>query len=165
MKKILVLSDTHYPRYEVPKKIWALAETADAVIHCGDFVTQAVYEDLKCLNKNIYGVFGNNDDAFLVSQLPEKRIIAIEGYQIGILHGFGFKYTKSALKNAIFGLGDCGCHCICFGHSHEPVAVYDKDILYFNPGTAAGARTGRQTVGLLTVSKMEGIKTEIIELC
>ena len=34
------------------------------------------------------------------------------------------------------GLGDCDYHCICFGHSHEPLNKLQDSILYFNPGTA-----------------------------
>ncbi|AMP20895.1 hypothetical protein AZF37_06720 [endosymbiont 'TC1' of Trimyema compressum] len=63
------------------------------------------------------------------------------------------------------GLGDCDCHCICFGHSHEPLNEQQDSILYFNPGTASGARTGKQTAGFLKLSKENGIiNGELISL-
>ena len=163
MKKVLVISDTHYPKYELPKALWLLVKDADAVIHCGDFTTPELWEDLKSINENIYSVYGNNDQV-LSGSFPEKRIVTIEGFKIGIIHGFGYKYSKSARLNAEIGLGDCGCHCICFGHSHEPLIEHNESILYFNPGTVSGARTGQQTVGILTLSEENGIIGEIMSL-
>ena len=163
MKKVLVISDTHYPKYELPKNLWLLVKNADVVIHCGDFTAPELLDDLKILNENIYSVYGNNDH-ILSGSLPEKRIVTIEGFKIGIIHGFGYKYSKSARLNAEIGLGDCGCHCICFGHSHEPLIENRNSIFYFNPGTVSCARTGQQTVGILTLSEKDGINGEILKL-
>ncbi|AMP20896.1 hypothetical protein AZF37_06725 [endosymbiont 'TC1' of Trimyema compressum] len=73
MKKTLVISDTHYPKYELPSKLWSLVKEADAVIHCGDFTASELLEDLKLVNENVYSVYGNNDQ-ILSGSIPEKEL-------------------------------------------------------------------------------------------
>ena len=73
MKKILIISDTHYPKYELPSKLWSLVKEADAIIHCGDFTASELLEDLKLVNENICSVYGNNDQ-IVSGSLAEKEL-------------------------------------------------------------------------------------------
>src|SRR3989338_7005039 len=90
MKKIGVLSDTHIPKAasDLPEIVYAELKNIDMIFHAGDLVQLEVLEKLQKIAPT-YAVFGNMDMDDVRSALPEKDTVTIEGFKIGIIHGYG----------------------------------------------------------------------------
>ena len=153
MKKIIVISDTHYPLYNIPENFFKLFlnDTYDGIIHCGDFTDYKLFERLKKIKIPLYIVLGNNDNSrVFVSNFSKELIINVENKLIGITHGFGF---KNVLQNVIIKFKKKQLDCVCFGHTHIICNTIFKKCLYFNPGSLSGVRTGKKTYGILYIEK------------
>jgi len=134
--KIGVIADTHIPdrAKDIPPQILEAFKGVDMVIHSGDFVEISVMDKLKTVCKDVRAVWGNMDPYEVRKGLPEKEILKIGNYKIGIMHGYGPPNKLIDLLSEIFK--DEGVNIIIFGHSHSPVNEKRGDILYFNPGSA-----------------------------
>ena len=118
-----------------------------AVLHAGDIVELSVLEMLKEFGE-VYAVAGNMDPAKTRAQLPEKRVIELGGFKIGLIHGFGSPDGLSERVRAQF-LNE-KLDCIVFGHSHFPYDKVENGILLFNPGSATDRRFApKRTIGIL----------------
>lgn len=133
--KIGILSDTHIPHQadDVPQKILQDFKDVDMIIHAGDLVDLSVLDRLKTVCKNIKAVWGNMDPYEVRKKLPEKDIIKILNYKIGIFHGYGPPHKLIDLMTEIFK-NDC-VNIIIFGHSHSSLSEKKGNILFFNPGS------------------------------
>ena len=133
--QIGVLSDTHIPdrATEIPKEILDKFSDADMVLHAGDLVAISVLEKLKSVCKDIRAVWGNMDPYEVRQKLPEKEIISVGSYRIGLIHGYGNPNNLIELMNKIFKEDEV--NIVVFGHSHYPVNQMKNNILYFNPGS------------------------------
>ncbi len=134
--RIGVLSDTHMPERakQIPQKILDDFKSVDMVIHAGDLVDLDVLKQLRQVCPEVKAVFGNMDSAAVRAELPQKEIIAVGKYRIGVMHGYGNPnalrdFMKKEFQNDNVDL-------IIFGHSHQPLAEEEDGILYFNPGSA-----------------------------
>lgn len=100
--KIVVTADTHIPKSakQLPSRLLQELETADRIIHAGDWQTIEVYEELQKYAP-VDGVCGNVDGEDIRQVMPEKKIIEAGGFTIGIIHGHGEKKTteKRASKD------------------------------------------------------------------
>ncbi len=132
--KAVVISDTHIPSRarDIPGVIWEEIETADLIIHAGDFTTVDFYVQLKSV-KPLKAVHGNMDEIELFHLLKEKEIFEMEGVRVGLTHGFGAPYgiEKRVLK--LFENDEVDL--IIFGHSHIPLYKKLEDKYLLNPGT------------------------------
>lgn len=133
--KIGIIGDTHIPdrANKIPLKVLEAFKNVDMIIHTGDLVTLDVLEQLKSVCPNIKAVWGNMDPFDIRSKLPEKEIIKIGKYKIGVMHGFGPPDNLIMLMNKEFKKDKV--NLIIFGHSHRPYNEKIGDILYFNPGS------------------------------
>lgn len=133
--KIGVIADTHIPERatQVPQQILDAFKDADMIIHAGDLVDLSVLHKLETACKNIKAVWGNMDSYEVRKKLPEKEVVEIGKYKIGIVHGYGHPNKLIEIVTEIFK--DEKPDIIVFGHSHSPVNEKRKDILYFNPGS------------------------------
>ena len=66
-------------------------------------------------------------------EIPEKEIIAVENYKIGVMHGYGNPANLIQIMSKEFK--DSGVNIIIFGHSHSPLNNTKAGILFFNPGS------------------------------
>lgn len=151
--KIIVVGDTHIPKRakKIPQVIKRASLEADLMIHVGDWQTLDVYQEFLSLG-NVEGVYGNVDDQELKAILPEKRILLVHSFKIGIFHGHG--RTSTTEKRAIQAFENDKVDCILFGHSHIPVMKYHEDILLFNPGSATDKRKQKEfSYGILEVGE------------
>ncbi|MDQ1497263.1 MAG: uncharacterized protein QOI86_603, partial [Actinomycetota bacterium] len=85
MTEIVVLADTHIRRgssRRLPPAVYAALERADLVLHAGDVVTGALLEELNGFAPTV-AVLGNNDTE-LTGQLPEERLLTVEGLRIAL---------------------------------------------------------------------------------
>jgi len=150
--KIGVISDTHAQTMEdIPWSIMNALEDVDLIIHAGDFTERAVLEGLREIGE-VKAVHGNMDTGELKRMLPDKRIIDVDGKQIGLVHGSGGPWGIGERVRPLFGDVDI----IIFGHSHLSFNEYIRGTLMFNPGRA------RDSFGMVTIDKE--IKAEIVRV-
>lgn len=154
--RILVISDTHIPRsaHDLPEAIYKEIENVDMIVHAGDFVEKEVYDKLKSL-RDLKAVCGNMDSGDLRRILKDKEVFEVEGFKIGLIHGYGapanlLDTVKGEFKNV---------DVIIFGHSHAALNMEKDGILFFNPGSPTDKIFAQSnTYGILetTPKKIEG---------
>lgn len=132
--RIGVISDTHIPdrAKEIPKIILEDFKNTQLILHAGDLVTLDVLEKLNSIAETI-AVWGNMDSGEVRETLPEKKIINLGRFKIGIFHGWGSPDNLINLAKSQFQKD--GCDVIVFGHSHSPFNEFKDGILFFNPGS------------------------------
>jgi putative phosphoesterase len=160
--RIGILSDTHITRGNktLPQKVIEILSSVDAIIHAGDYQDISVVETLTEL-KDFYGVCGNMDSGRIRAALPEKRVVELNGFKIGITHGWGAPNGIESRVKTFFPKDDL--NAIVFGHSHTPCNKIIDNILFFNPGSPTDKRHAEhRTMGILTLDKT--ISGEIITL-
>ena len=133
--KIGVISDTHIPirAKEIPNTVLESLKNMDMIIHAGDLVELSILDSLKSVCKNVKAVWGNMDPKSVKKILPEKQIINVGKYRIGLIHGSGSPLSLIESLTEIFKKDKVDV--IIFGHSHSPVNEKREEILYFNPGS------------------------------
>ena len=154
--RILVLSDTHIPRVaqNLPDPIYTEIESADMILHAGDFVDIDVLETLKKLKK-VHAVYGNMDSPELRRTLKDKEIVQAGKFRIGLIHGYGAPKDLMATVKTEFANVDA----IVFGHSHIAMNVVKDGVLFFNPGSPTDTIFAfANTYGIMEVTdkKIEG---------
>ena len=160
--RIVVMSDTHLSG--VTDEFIAICDRhcidAHMVIHLGDWARAVILDYLEFFP--LEAVAGNTDDAIIHSRLPVKKVVSIGGRRLGIIHGWGLPGNLPGLLGHEF----TGVDVILFGHTHQPLEVFERGVLLFNPGSVFMGR-GRhtRTLGILHIDEDEGtIESEIIRL-
>ena len=133
---LYVISDTHIPEKasQLPKKFIERIKEDDLILHAGDFTELRIYRFLKDL-ATIYAVHGNMDSPEIKNILPSKRIIQIEGFKIGLVHGSG---SPAKLAEKVSKEFKERLDVVVFGHSHSPCSLKQENTLLFNPGSLCG---------------------------
>lgn len=163
MIKIGVISDTHiHSALEtLPKELIDALKGTDIIIHAGDLVSLSVLEELKSICKEVYAVCGNMDPDSIKSKLPEKKIINVGKYKIGIMHGLGSPKGLVSLLKDRFNLDKVDV--IIFGHSHAPYNEKHDNVLFFNPGSVTDKIFAPyNSYGIIEVN--DTIKARIVKL-
>ena len=157
--KVGVISDSHLkePHFEFKKVIESHFRDVEKILHAGDFVDWSVAEYLSSL-KELIAVCGNMDPPDIRKAFPHKKIIELEGFKIGLIHGGGAPY---GIEPRIRGEFD-GVNAIVYGHTHTPANHLVKNTLYFNPGSPTRSFDDRGTLGILHIG--EKIEGEIIKI-
>jgi uncharacterized protein len=146
MIRILALSDTHLGREKLPEGVVGLAESADLIIHAGDFVSESIYESLLKLGR-IEAVRGNADSPALKKLLPEQKVIEVDGTRIGLVH---MASHGSDLIGAEMMAREMDVHVLIFGHIHRPV-ILRGDRLLICPGSPVLPRMSSPSVAILEI--------------
>ncbi len=154
-----VISDTHLR--QVTKEFERLYEKyladKDLIIHAGDIVCEDVIEFLS--QKPLKAVCGNMDPFELRKKLLPKEIIDVEGFKLGVIHGWG---PSAGLEERILNEMP-ETDVIIYGHSHYPSNQVREGVLMFNPGTATGyPSAGFNSIGILEID--DTIQGKIIRL-
>jgi hypothetical protein len=160
--RVLVLSDTHIPERasHIPEAFWKQVSKEEIILHAGDFTDLAVLKELEKKAKHVHAVWGNMDGREVRAVLPEKQMIDIGEYRIGMYHGSG---PPHGLEEKVYKMFPEGLAVIVFGHSHSPYNKKIKKTLMFNPGSISWNQTGPPTYGILHLEK-EGVWGEIVEI-
>jgi uncharacterized protein len=157
--RIGVLSDTHLHRSERDLRLVfdQYLVGVDLIFHAGDYVSSDIIAFLS--RKPFHGVQGNMDSLEVKMSLPEKKVIEIAGYRIGLIHGWG---SPEGLEDRIINeFRDVDA--VVYGHSHKPANHVKGGVLFFNPGTVTGySRAGIHTFGILECG--DALHGEIIEV-
>lgn len=158
--KIGVLSDIHM--IEDDGRICRLIDEhlsdVDKIFLCGDLTTMNIYELF--LHKDVVAVSGNMDDGEVKGELPFKRIVEINGFKFGLIHGWGPPIQIEERIAKEFSDVDC----IVYGHTHCSDNKKRNGVMFFNPGSPTDKRFAPfNSIGILNVTK-DRIEGRIIKL-
>jgi uncharacterized protein len=158
--RVLVLSDTHLGSGtldRLPAEVWELARRADAVLHAGDVVEQALLDALG-QRAPVHAVLGNNDHG-LVGVLPGVLELELGGVAVAMVHDAGARAGRHGRMAEAFP----DAAMVVFGHSHEPVVEQvDGGPLLVNPGSPTQRR--RQPVHTVAWLELAGGRVQRAEL-
>ncbi|GAC1494682.1 MAG: metallophosphoesterase family protein [Vulcanimicrobiaceae bacterium] len=140
LPRVALVSDTHVPRFarRLPRALECIeGERPTHVLHCGDYTTLAALAPLIAIAP-FDGVAGNNDGPDLVERFGRRKIVAIGGARIGLIHGDGTSGTTASRARAAFAPGTVDI--VVFGHSHVPSCTNDGGVWIVNPGSPTDKR-------------------------
>ncbi len=162
MTQILVISDTHVGTLQkLPKEILQAIKEAEWVVHCGDYGSLTVVEELRRLSRHFVGVYGNSDFYDVRKQLPHEITFELEGKKITVVHPHWGGHPDGLEEELVARFPNVDA--ILFGHSHEPCNLKLNGTLLLNPGQGYPSFMTVASMGILTVSKEE-LKGEILAL-
>ncbi len=145
--RIAVLSDTQLPRKgrDLPPGVRTALEEVDLILHCGDLNEPPVLAALRSFAP-VEAVAGEHDAGF-DPPLPDRRVLELEGYRIGLLHGHesGGAGDPGGGQLAEWALAQFRrvrpLDCVLFGHAGGPyVGVHPGE---FAPGERRFAHVRR----------------------
>jgi putative phosphoesterase len=151
LTEILVISDTHAGTVqELPKGMLQAIREAEWVIHCGDYSSIAVVEEIRRLARHFVGVYGNADPGAIRRQLPSETILELEGIRIAVIHPHWGGHPDGLEKELVNRFPDVDA--ILFGHTHEPCNMRLNGVLLLNPGQGYHSFMVPASAGILTIS-------------
>lgn len=136
---MLLLADTHVPvrAKRLSPSVWTAVESADVVVHAGDWVSVDLLDDLEARSARLIGVWGNNDGPGLRQRLPEVARATIDGVRLAVVHETGAASGREARCDSAFTDTDL----LVFGHSHIPWdTTTAAGLRLLNPGSPTDRR-------------------------
>jgi putative phosphoesterase len=137
--RVLMIADTHVPKRarDLPDQVWREIDSADVVIHAGDWVEERLLDACEARARRLVGVWGNNDHGALRERLPEVARVEIEGVRVAVVHETGAAKGREERCSARFPDLDV----LVFGHSHIPWDTTTRTGLrLLNPGSPTDRR-------------------------
>lgn len=139
MTRLVLMADTHLPRRarDLPAQLWSAVETADLVVHAGDWVDEATLDALAGRAGRLLACWGNNDGPGLRARLPEVARAVVDGVRIGVVHETG----SATGREARCELAHPDLDVLVFGHSHIPWdSTTAGGLRLLNPGSPTDRR-------------------------
>jgi len=162
LTQVLVISDTHVRAFqELPDRIRQAVRETEWVVHCGDFTSMGVLDELRRLASHFVGVFGNADPSNIRHQLSHQAMFELEGRKIVVIHPPWGGHPDGLEKELALRFPDADA--ILFGHTHEPCNLKLNDTLLLNPGQAYASFMVPASMAILTVSRSE-LSGEVLTL-
>ena len=158
-----VISDTHVSARAraLPAAVLDRLSGSDIILHAGDLVELSVLATLQAIAP-VLAVAGNCDGAEVVKELPNRLLLRVGRWHIGMVHGHGPRGTT--IDRARHSFAGATVDVVVFGHSHQPINARYGDVLFFNPGSATDRRRSPFcAVGQLHVTE-SGVLGEILPL-
>jgi hypothetical protein len=153
----VVLSDTHgHEDARLAGRALQAVREADAVLHCGDFVTERVLDAFHDATDEFYGVFGNVDTPAVCDRLPRDRTVDLAGVAVAMRH----KPSGGDTGLAMFGR-ERDAALVLHGHTHRPRVVETDRVVILNPGSHADPRGNPITHAELESNDSGGLDGEI----
>ncbi|MDJ0392679.1 metallophosphoesterase [Rhodococcus sp. G-MC3] len=137
--KLLLLADTHVPKRarELPEEVWVAVESADVVLHAGDWVDIGLFEEMNARSTRLIACWGNNDGDELRARMPERADVTIDGVSISVVHETGPTPGRDKRMSEKYPEIDV----LVFGHSHIPWdTVTGTGLRLLNPGSPTDRR-------------------------
>lgn len=165
-----LISDTHVPSVgpEPPAQIARAFAGVDLILHAGDILNAACLDWLERIAPVVAVELGPS--ALLSDpRVAEKRVVAVDGYAIGLLHDFMIPGTgwepipgaiaarfppERSLPAALEGLFGRRVDIVVFGHTHRSLVEEHQGVLFVNPGSPTLPNQLRRlgTVGILELT-------------
>jgi len=120
----------------LPDPVWREVETADLVVHAGDWVVPGLLDELEERSSALLACWGNNDGAELRRRLPEVATAELEGVRVAVVHETGQARGRDARMRVAFPDTDL----LVFGHSHIPWDTTVEGLRLLNPGSPTDRR-------------------------
>jgi len=152
--QLVLVADTHVPKRarDLPAAVWAAIESADVVVHAGDWVDVALLDRMQQQARRLIGVVGNNDGPDLRARLPETARVDLDGVRLTVVHETGGRTGRERRMDAAYA-GDTDV--VVFGHSHIPWDTRTRSGLrLLNPGSPTDRR--RQPVATYMTAQIRG---------
>ena len=157
--RIVITADTHVPKRarDLPAQLWEDIDTADAVIHAGDWVDVALLDQLEARAARLVGVDGNNDHGALRERLPEVARVELEGVRFAVVHETGSAQGREERCAAAYDDVDV----LVFGHSHIPWdTTAANGLRLLNPGSPTDRRR-QPYCTYLTLTAQDGALSDV----
>lgn len=138
-ERLVIIADTHVPRRarDLPGELWRSVETADWVVHAGDWVDVRLLDEVEARARRLLAVYGNNDGPELRERLPEIARATIGGVRFAVTHETGPARGREERCAQAFPDEDV----LVFGHSHIPWDTQTSSGLrLLNPGSPTDRR-------------------------
>lgn len=134
MTRIVVVSDTHMPHMadHLPVEFIRDLEKSDLCIHAGDVVEEKVL-DIIAQHCPVKTVAGNMDSSQIQKKYPQKLILEIEGFKIGISHGSGS--ATDLCSRVLESFANDKIDICVYGHSHKVHDELISGVNCLNPGS------------------------------
>ena len=159
--KLLLIADTHLPKpaRDLPAEVWSAVDDADVVIHAGDWVNLAAFEQLSQRSRRLVACWGNNDGEELRALMPERADVVLGGVRFSVVHETGAATGRERRMAAAYPETDV----LVFGHSHIPWDTFaDNGLRLLNPGSPTDRR--RQPFCTYMTATAEGGAMTDVEL-
>ena len=138
--RLVIVADTHLPKRarELPTQLWTAIESADVVLHAGDWVDVGLLDEMEERARRLVGVVGNNDGPPLRARLPETARVDLEGLRMTVVHETGARTGRERRMDTRYaGHADV----VVFGHSHIPWdSTTPAGLRLLNPGSPTDRR-------------------------
>ncbi|MFF1820633.1 metallophosphoesterase family protein [Kribbella sp. NPDC058245] len=137
--RLVLISDTHLPvrAKRLPDAVWEAIDSADVVIHAGDWVNVALLDELEARAARLIGCWGNNDGPELRARLPEVARVTLDGLSVAVVHETGTAKGREERCEKAYP----GVELLVFGHSHIPWDTTSPGGLrLLNPGSPTDRR-------------------------
>ena len=157
--KIGVISDTHLDNFSehLGERILKHFKGVDMILHAGDVVELSVLDFFA--DKEVKLVAGNMDSWEIKQSAPIKQVIQIEGYKLGLIHGWG---SPVGIEDRILKEFD-DIDILVYGHTHNAASFTKSGVQFFNPGSPTDKRfTTKNTIGILNIGNQ--ISSQIITI-
>ncbi|KPJ60289.1 MAG: hypothetical protein AMJ42_01550 [Deltaproteobacteria bacterium DG_8] len=157
--KIGVIADTHLTKISkhLEEHIAKYFKDVDMILHAGDVVELSVLDIFS--DREVKLVAGNMDSWVIKQSAPTKQVIPIEGYKVGLIHGWG---SPTGIEDRIIKEFD-QIDILVYGHTHNASSFSKGGVLFFNPGSPTDKRFAiKNTIGILEIG--ERIFPKIITL-
>ncbi len=157
--KIGVISDTHLDNISdhLGERILKHFKDVDIILHAGDVVELSVLDFFS--DKEVKLVAGNMDSWEIKQSTPIKQVIQIEGYKLGLIHGWG---SPAGIENRILKEFD-DIDILVYGHTHNAASFTKSGVHFFNPGSPTDKRFAtKNTIGILNIGNQ--ISSQIITI-
>ena len=147
---IWVISDSHLRSGEnLPAYFIRRLSREDLVFHLGDFTSIDIVQYLENV-ASLAGVSGNCDNRDIKDIFPSRKIIELDGFTIGMIHGSGSAAkTVDAAKREFENKVDI----VLFGHTHLPCSFRSGRTLFINPGSLSQGRGRGRGFGSLHLDR------------
>ena len=159
---VAVISDTHIPRgnRRLPEACSAHLSSADLILHGGDLASAAFLAELRSFGPPVNAVHGNVDEPALHRALPERRVVSVGEWRVGIVHDAGPAPGREARLISAFP----GCAAIIYGHTHVPQIHRQDGIWILNPGSPTEGRRAASRTMIELVVTPEKLIPRLIEM-
>ena len=157
---VVVVSDTHVPQKAraVPPQLWRAVESADMVVHAGDWTGVPLLDEFEARSRLVVGVWGNNDGDDVRARLTEVARTTIDGVRLAVVHETGQKEARETRMDRLFPETDL----LVFGHSHIPWdTTTPAGLRLLNPGSPTDKRR-QPTPTYLTLTLDAGAVRDVV---